>query len=122
MLANQVPVVVHRLATPLVGRGANLLFDTVITNVALPNVPLYFAGARLTEIYPMLPIAHGHALGIALCTYQDHVHIGLYTNARALPDVDQLRDAIPSALAELTGNRANAAATSSDAPASAMTR
>ncbi|HJP73148.1 MAG TPA: wax ester/triacylglycerol synthase family O-acyltransferase [Pseudonocardiaceae bacterium] len=102
VLANQVPAVVHRLATPLVGRGANLLFDTVITNVALPNVPLYFAGARLTEIYPMLPIAHGHALGVALCTYQDHVHIGLYANAAAMPDVDRLRDAIPAALADLS--------------------
>lgn len=102
VLANQVPAVLHRLATPLVGRGANLLFDTVITNVALPNVPLYFAGARLTEIYPMLPIAHGHALGIALCTYQDHVHIGLYANAAAMPDVDRLRDAIPAALADLS--------------------
>ncbi|HEX4221519.1 MAG TPA: WS/DGAT domain-containing protein, partial [Pseudonocardiaceae bacterium] len=122
VLANQVPAVVHRLATPLVARGANLLFDTVITNVALPNIPLYFAGARLTEIYPMLPIAHGHALGVALCTYQDHVHIGLYANASALPDVDQLRDAIPDALAELAGNRANAADTRDDVLASAMTR
>lgn len=101
VLANQVPALVHRLATPLLARGANLLFDTVITNVALPNIPLHFAGARLTEIYPMLPIAHGHALGVALCTYQDHVHIGLYANADALPDVQELADAIPSALADL---------------------
>jgi hypothetical protein len=85
-------------------------------------VPLYFAGARLTEIYPMLPIAHGHALGVALCTYQDHVHIGLYANAAALPDVDQLCEAIPRALAELTGNRANPAATNVEVLASAMTR
>jgi WS/DGAT/MGAT family acyltransferase len=101
VLANQVPTVVHRLATPLVAKGANLLFDTVITNVTLPNVPLHFAGARLTEIYPMLPIAHGHALGVALCTYQDHVHIGLYANADALPDIEALREAIPNALADL---------------------
>ncbi len=98
VIANQVPAALHRLATPLLGRGANLLFDTVITNVALPGVPLHFAGARLTEIYPMLPIAHGHALGVALCTYQDHVHIGLYANADALPDIEALRDAIPGAL------------------------
>jgi WS/DGAT/MGAT family acyltransferase len=102
VIANQVPALVHRLATPLVAKGANLLFDTVITNVTLPNVPLYFAGARLTEIYPMLPIAHGHALGVALCTYQDHVHIGLYANADALPDVEEFAQAIPNALADLT--------------------
>ncbi|HEV3362016.1 MAG TPA: wax ester/triacylglycerol synthase family O-acyltransferase [Pseudonocardiaceae bacterium] len=105
VIANQVPAALHRLATPLLGKGANLLFDTVITNVALPNVPLHFAGARLTEIYPMLPIAHGHALGVALCTYQDHVHIGLYANADALPDVDRLRDAIPEALDALAPAR-----------------
>ena len=122
VVANQVPPVVHRLATPVLGRAANLLFDTVITNVALPNVPLYFARARLTEIYPMLPIAYGHALGVALCTYQDHVHIGLYANAAAMPDVDQLRDAIPVALAELTGNRTSMASTSADVRPRAMSR
>lgn len=122
LIADQVPALVHRLTAPLVARSANLLFDTVITNVALPSVPLHFAGARLAEIYPMLPIAHGHALGIALCTYQDHVHIGLYANASALPDVDQLRDAIPQALAALTGNRSSAASTSADVLPRAMTR
>jgi WS/DGAT/MGAT family acyltransferase len=122
VIANRVPAAVHRLATPLLGRSANLLFDTVITNVALPNVPLYFAGARLSEIYPMLPIAHGQALGVALCTYQDNVHIGLYANAGALPDIDQLGDAIPAALAALTGKRANAASTRADVAPKAMSR
>ncbi|HEX3786020.1 MAG TPA: wax ester/triacylglycerol synthase family O-acyltransferase [Pseudonocardiaceae bacterium] len=105
VLADRAPAVLHRLATPLLGRAANLLFDTVITNLALPNVPLSFAGASLREIYPVLPIAYGHALGIALCSYQNSVHIGLHVNAAALPDVDQLRDAIPEALTELAQAR-----------------
>lgn len=118
IIADRVPAPVHRLATPLFGRAANLLFDTVITNVALPNVPLSFAGAPLREIYPMLPIAHGQALGIALCTYADSVHVGLLANAAALPDVDQLRDAIPGALAELAEARTSVVSGRGRAPVS----
>ncbi|MCA1655023.1 MAG: WSD1 family O-acyltransferase, partial [Pseudonocardiaceae bacterium] len=94
ILANQLPPPLHRLCTPFAGAATPLLFDTVITNVPLPSMPLTLAGARLAEIYPFAPLAPGHALGVAISPYRDGVHIGLQTDRDAVPDIDVLANAI----------------------------
>ena len=101
LLAEQLPHAAHRFAMPIAGRGAPLLFDTVVTNVPLPRIALSFGGAQLREMYPLVPLAPGHTLGIALSRYGKSVHIGLQVNGDALPDVEKLSEAVPSALAEL---------------------
>ncbi|GAB1514256.1 wax ester/triacylglycerol synthase domain-containing protein [Actinophytocola sp. KF-1] len=101
ILANRLPSAVHRLAGPLTGFGAPLLFDTVVTNVPLPSVPLTVDGAPLAEIYPFGPLAPGHALGVAISPYRDAVHIGLQTDRDAVPDIDVLANAITKACVTL---------------------
>ena len=94
ILANRLPSAVHRLCTGAVGLAAPLLFDTVVTNVSLPSMPLTVDGAPLAEIYPFAPLAPGHALGVAISSYRDAVHIGLQTDRDAVPDIDVLANAI----------------------------
>ncbi|HEX6356280.1 wax ester/triacylglycerol synthase domain-containing protein [Actinophytocola sp.] len=94
ILANLLPSPVHRLCTGPVGIAAPLLFDTVVTNVPLPAVPLTIDGAPLDEIYPFGPLAPGHALGVAISPYRDTVHIGLQADRDAVPDIDVLANAI----------------------------
>lgn len=94
ILANQLPPAVHRLGTSFARGGAPLLFDTVVTTVPLPSVPLTIDGAPLAEIYPFGPLAPGHALGVAISPYRDAVHIGLQTDRDAVPDIDVLANAI----------------------------
>jgi WS/DGAT/MGAT family acyltransferase len=106
LLANRVPAMVHRMATPLARRGAGLLFDTVVTNVPVPALPLALDGAALTEVYPIAPLAYGQALGVALSTYRGTVHVGLHANRQALPDLHRLADAVPEALATLGASAA----------------
>lgn len=101
VLADRLPPLLHRLATPLAGRGASLLFDTVITSVPVPAMPLSLAGAALTGIFPIVPLAAGHGLNIALLTYQGSIHIGLYADPQAVPDLGALAEAIPRALRTL---------------------
>ncbi len=98
VLADRVPAAVHRLVMPFVGQCAPLLCDTVVTSVPLPNVPLFFDGAQLREVYPVVPLAPGHALGVAFSTYRDTVHVGLHANGTALPDVNLLADAFTGTL------------------------
>jgi diacylglycerol O-acyltransferase / wax synthase len=105
VLADRLPAVVHRVATPLLRRSAGRLFDTVVTNVPMPALPLTLDGAVLREVYPITPLAHGHALGIALSAYQGTVHIGLHADHRAVPDLQRIADAIPTALADLADCR-----------------
>lgn len=101
LLADGLPPAAHRVAMPLVGFAAGLLFDTVVTNVPVPRLPVTFGGARMRELYPFVPLAPGHALGVALCRHEDSIHIGLQVNSDALPDVEKLSEAVPAALTEL---------------------
>src|SRR5256885_5007019 len=101
LLADRVPGAVHRIVTPFARRSASRLFDTVVTNVPVPDLRLALDGARLREVYPIVPLAHGQALGVALSTHQGTVHVGLHADARAVPDLDRLAEAIPAALAGL---------------------
>jgi len=101
VLADRVPAAVHRLVMPVVGQCAPLLCDTVVTSVPLPNVPLCFDGAQLKEVYPVVPLAPGHALGVAMSTYRDTVHVGLHANGTALPDIDLLAAKLTGTLDDL---------------------
>ncbi|MCS7484790.1 wax ester/triacylglycerol synthase family O-acyltransferase [Umezawaea endophytica] len=80
LLADRIPAALHRLATPLAGRCAPLLFDALVTSVHLPALPLTLDGAELKEMYPVAPVAAGHAVGVALSVYRSGVHICLHTN------------------------------------------
>jgi WS/DGAT/MGAT family acyltransferase len=101
LLAELMPDPVQRIIAPLARRSAGRLFDTVVTNVPLPHLKLTLHGAPLREVYPIVPLAYGHALGVALSPYRGTVHIGLHADAAALPDLDHLASAIPEALGDL---------------------
>jgi len=59
------------------------------------------AGARLTEIYPVVPLAERQALGVAVTTYRRTAHVGLHADHDALPDLDHLGSNVSKALADL---------------------
>ncbi|WP_167112462.1 wax ester/triacylglycerol synthase family O-acyltransferase [Amycolatopsis viridis] len=101
VLADRLPPGLHRLTAKMAGRAAGVLFDTVITNVPLPKLDLSLDGAPLCEVYPFVPLAPRHAVGIAAATYGDHVHIGLQMNADAVPDAGSLQDAVLKSAAAL---------------------
>lgn len=101
VLAGMLPSALNRLAAPLAAHAAPLLFDIVVTSVPLPPLPLHLGGAQLCELYPIAPLASGHALAIGMSRYRDSVHIGLYADGAALPDMEKLTEALPIALAEL---------------------
>lgn len=101
LLAARVPTVLHRLAGPMLRRGAPLLFDTVITNVPVPDVPLRLDGAELEELYPIVPLGRGVLFTAAIATYRNFVHLCLQTPARGVFDVSELAAATPRALAAL---------------------
>jgi diacylglycerol O-acyltransferase len=100
-LAELIPPALHRLATPLAAPHANRLFDTVITSVPMPRGTVHLAGAELRELFPVVPLAAGHPIGIAISTYRDNAYIGIHAAPDAAPHVRRLAAAVPKALAEL---------------------
>ena len=62
-------------------------FNIVVTNVPGPQFPLYLLGARMQEIYPLVPLAGNQGLGIALFSYDGRLYWGLNADWDALPDI-----------------------------------
>jgi diacylglycerol O-acyltransferase len=77
------------------------MFNLVVTNVPGPQFPLYMLGRRLEAMYPMVPLAAGQALGVAVMSYDGHVHFGLNADFDSLPDVEDLAGDLRDAIAEL---------------------
>ncbi|MDX3356696.1 wax ester/triacylglycerol synthase family O-acyltransferase [Streptomyces sp. ME01-24h] len=101
LLADSVPPLAHRFAAPLLAASARLLFDVLVTNVPMLDVPLTLDGCRMTELHPIAPLARGQSLAVACSTFRRRVHVGLLADARSLPDADMLAAALDDALAEL---------------------
>ena len=82
--------------------------NLVMSNVPGPQFPLYCAGATLLGFYPLGPISEGAGLNITVMSYMGKLSFGLLGCRELLPDLDDLADALPPALAELSAaaNRA----------------
>ena len=76
-------------------------FQISITNVPGPQSPLYAAGARMIETYPVHPLQPGHALSIGVTSYDGSVFYGITADRDVLPDVDVLGQCVTEALDEL---------------------
>ncbi len=77
------------------------MFNLVVTNVPGPQYPLYMLGRRLEAMYPMVPLAGGQALGIAIISYDGRLNFGLVADYDALPDLEDLAGDLGAAIAEL---------------------
>jgi WS/DGAT/MGAT family acyltransferase len=76
------------------------LYNLTISNVPGPRVPLYAAGARVSAIYPVIPIPDRHALAIGVLTYDGGVHFAGYADRDVLPGL-RLSGLVSNALTEL---------------------
>lgn len=88
------------------------MYNVTVSNVPGPRKPLYAAGAQVEGIYPVIPIADGHALAIGVLTYADAIHLACYVDPTALPEAPELAGLMEDAVAELeraTQRRARAA-------------
>ena len=72
--------VVPALATRLTRLVTNMrvfdhlapLFNVIVSNVPGPDVPLYFAGARLSAMYPLGPIIEGVGVNVTVLLLPRH--------------------------------------------------
>lgn len=80
---------------------ATRLFNVTITNVPGPRMPLYALGAALREDHPLVPLAAGHAVGIAIISYNGGIVFGLSADCDSTPDLHVLAEGVEEGLAEL---------------------
>ena len=77
------------------------LANVVVSNVPGPPVPLYLAGARMLTNYPCSIVTHGIGLNITVQSYDQALDFGLMADAKAMPDVHALGQALLQAMDDL---------------------
>ena len=73
----------------------------MISNVRGPDFPLWIAGGRVSQMFPMGPLIEGMGLNITVVSYLDTVSFGFQVCPDLLPDVAQLAGYVDDAVAEL---------------------
>ena len=91
----------HSLSARLTSSMSSRVFNVVVTNVPGPQFPLYAMGARMRDMYPVVPLAKGQAVSIGITSYDGGIFYGLNADRDAMGDVDVLADAIGASLDEL---------------------
>jgi WS/DGAT/MGAT family acyltransferase len=76
-------------------------FNLVVTNVPGPQTPIYLLGRRMEAIYPVVPLAHRQALGIAILSYAGRLGFGLLADYDALPGLEEIAQALEESIDEL---------------------
>ena len=102
-LSGFAPPTIHALGARLAAGMGRRASNLVVTNVPGPQYPMYAAGARMLQMYPVVPLALGQAVSIGLTSYDGGVYYGLNADRDALPDVDVLAQCLEESLAELVG-------------------
>lgn len=90
----------------LMAQGSRLvstkrLFNLVVTNVPGPQYPLYLLGCELRDAFPMVPLAKGQGLGIAIMSYNGRMNFGLLGDWDAMADLDDFAGDLQASLGEL---------------------
>jgi len=79
-------------------RSVNL----VVTNVAGPPVPLYLAGARLLELFPMMPVMGNLTLVVGVLSYAGQLNLTAAADHDRCPDLEIFTRGVRTALDDLT--------------------
>jgi WS/DGAT/MGAT family acyltransferase len=78
-----------------------VVHNLVISNVPGPPIPLYFNGAKLVVLHPLGPIMDGAGLNITVLSYLSEIGFGFISCRELMPELWELADAVPGAVAEL---------------------
>ena len=77
------------------------LFNLIVTNIPGPQIPLYVLGRQLEDLFPIAFLPKGHALAVAIMSYNGGIDYGLLADYDAMPDIDVVADGLEESLAEL---------------------
>jgi diacylglycerol O-acyltransferase len=83
------------------GRHHPPIFNTVVSNVPGPPMPLYLAGARVVALYPMGPLVANTGLNLTMISHDGKVDVGIIACPDLVDDVGELADRFVDAVAAL---------------------
>jgi diacylglycerol O-acyltransferase / wax synthase len=72
--------------------------NAYVANVPGPPVPLYFAGAPVLELFPVVPITANVSIGVGALSYAGRLNITVVADEQLCPDLDVFVDGIRHSL------------------------
>ena len=78
------------------------IFNLIITNVPGPQIPLYLLGRQLQEVAPVAFLPSGHALSIAVFSYNGLMSFGLLGDYDLMYDLEYIGDGLEQSLTDLS--------------------
>ena len=102
-------IVQHSIASAIESLGLSdlpMLANTVISNPAGFEQPVYFNGAPVELALPISVVAHHQVLNITITTYVDQLHLTFIALREAIPDLQRLADYTAAAAADLEADLA----------------
>jgi WS/DGAT/MGAT family acyltransferase len=120
-LAGLAPPVIH--ATIAQALYATRLFNVTITNVPGPQQTLYAFGAPMLAVYPLVPLAAEHAVGVAAASYDGNIFFGVVADRDTVGDLEVMLTAMRASVQELlSAARADGVAPTEGAPGASRPR
>jgi diacylglycerol O-acyltransferase / wax synthase len=89
------------------------LVNTYAANVPGPPMPLFFAGARLLEVFPVVPIWGNVSLGVGALSYAGQFNITAVADLEVGPDVEVFAEGVRRSLDTLAGSHLAGSSTGS---------
>jgi diacylglycerol O-acyltransferase / wax synthase len=80
------------------------LVNTYAANVPGPPMPLYFAGARLLEVFPVVPIWGNVSIGVGALSYAGQFNITAVADREGCPDVESFAEGVRRTLDTLAAS------------------
>ncbi|MCW2538866.1 MAG: acyltransferase [Frankiales bacterium] len=100
-LSGFAPPTLHAMGARVASSFSSRVFNLIVTNVPGPQFPLFASGARMLEMFPVVPLPGGQALAIGSTSYNGGIYYGLNADREAMYDVDVIASLIEESLAEL---------------------
>jgi diacylglycerol O-acyltransferase len=72
--------------------------NAYVANVPGPSVPLYFAGAPIREVFPLVPITANISIGVGVLSYGDQFNITVVADRDLCTDLDVFVDGVRASL------------------------
>jgi diacylglycerol O-acyltransferase / wax synthase len=77
-----------------IGIANQRVINMVVSNVPGVQMPVYAAGSRTLEMYPLLPLAPNTRLVICVLSYNNELNIGLVADRTSVPDLHLVEEGI----------------------------
>jgi WS/DGAT/MGAT family acyltransferase len=77
------------------------LFNMLVTNFPGPQIPFYVLGRELVGVYPVGFLARGHALAIAIFSYNGKIFFGLIADRDSVADLEAISSYVDDSFEEL---------------------